>query len=344
MLCCFPNAQNHQIIASLLCSAFQYQDGGLLDRTHIRFFTYSDAIKLLLDAGLIPELLGFVPDPESMPDHPAFARYTPESRAGMLAALEGCRNHLGLDKDRFLRYVSAFQFIFKGRLDPVQEQSFPDPFALTFIVPTSNPQIWGDYLLSSAIFQQEHPHQIIRLNNQNSAAEALANGLREAQNEIVVFVHQDVYLPEGWDRQFCQRILEVEAKYGSFGMIGVNGASRRGRQAVLSGRIVDRQNIFAHPDPLPAQVDTVDDCLFAIHKSQYPGMDSALGWYLYGADLATRYRVHQQGVYIVDALCYHNSERGVQEPPAYTASGHRLAALWPQLLPMVTPRTIISGQ
>ncbi|MBF0183735.1 MAG: methyltransferase domain-containing protein [Magnetococcales bacterium] len=343
-LCCLPNAQNHQIIASLLCGDFQYQDGGLMDRTHIRFFTYANAIKLLLDAGMIPELLGFTPDPENMPDHPAFARYTAESRDGMLAALEACVPHLQQDPVRFKRYLSAFQFIFKGTANRSYDETLPDPFPISFVVPTDNPRILGDYLLMSPIFPWDTPHQVIRVSGQSSAAAALEEGLKQAVHEVVVFVHQDVYLPTHWDRLFCQRLREIEARDRSYGLVGVQGASKRGRQALLSGRIVDRQMTFLHPDPLPAVVDTVDDCLFAFRKSHYPGMDSRLGWYLYGADLACRFRQRQQAVYAVDAPCYHNSRRGLQEPPAYVESSRLLASNWQSELPMVTPRMIIGGQ
>ncbi len=51
-----PNAQHHTLVAALLTGDFQYTDAGLLDRTHLRFFTLSTAFKLLLDAGYAPDL------------------------------------------------------------------------------------------------------------------------------------------------------------------------------------------------------------------------------------------------------------------------------------------------
>jgi SAM-dependent methyltransferase len=48
-----PNIANIEVIADLLFHRrFEYRDAGILDRTHIRFFTERSAVALLQDAGL----------------------------------------------------------------------------------------------------------------------------------------------------------------------------------------------------------------------------------------------------------------------------------------------------
>lgn len=39
VVACIPNAQNWSIIARLVLGDFRYEDSGLLDRTHLRWFT-----------------------------------------------------------------------------------------------------------------------------------------------------------------------------------------------------------------------------------------------------------------------------------------------------------------
>ena len=39
ILACIPNVQHYSVIVSLLRGKWDYQDEGLLDRTHLRFFT-----------------------------------------------------------------------------------------------------------------------------------------------------------------------------------------------------------------------------------------------------------------------------------------------------------------
>lgn len=49
---CVPNIAHWSIIFGLLNGSFEYQDRGLLDRTHMRFFTRSSLRQMLTDAGL----------------------------------------------------------------------------------------------------------------------------------------------------------------------------------------------------------------------------------------------------------------------------------------------------
>jgi SAM-dependent methyltransferase len=65
-----PNIQHHTILAALLRGDFQYTSAGLLDATHLRFFTGSTIVKLFLDAGYEPEIV----DTIRVPAHPGWTR------------------------------------------------------------------------------------------------------------------------------------------------------------------------------------------------------------------------------------------------------------------------------
>jgi hypothetical protein len=51
VLACIPNAQHWTLQARLNCGAFRYEDKGLLDRTHIRWFTRTTIDELFDSAG-----------------------------------------------------------------------------------------------------------------------------------------------------------------------------------------------------------------------------------------------------------------------------------------------------
>jgi len=51
LIASIPNVANYWIRKELLLGRFEYQNSGLLDRGHIRFFTYDSAKKMLVDAG-----------------------------------------------------------------------------------------------------------------------------------------------------------------------------------------------------------------------------------------------------------------------------------------------------
>lgn len=67
-----PNISHAGVIASLLCDDFAYRDTGLLDRTHIHFFTAHTLGKALADAGFVVESFDSV---DTGPWHPEFAEY-----------------------------------------------------------------------------------------------------------------------------------------------------------------------------------------------------------------------------------------------------------------------------
>ena len=51
VVCCIPNAQHWSLQVKLNMGDFRYQESGLLDRTHLRWFTRQTIIELFKDAG-----------------------------------------------------------------------------------------------------------------------------------------------------------------------------------------------------------------------------------------------------------------------------------------------------
>jgi SAM-dependent methyltransferase len=51
ILACLPNAQHWSVQLRLACGLFQYEDAGLLDRTHLRWFTRITALELFQTSG-----------------------------------------------------------------------------------------------------------------------------------------------------------------------------------------------------------------------------------------------------------------------------------------------------
>ncbi|MEO5339181.1 MAG: class I SAM-dependent methyltransferase [Magnetococcus sp. MYC-9] len=319
VLCCIPNMQHYSIFETLICGEFQYQEGGLLDKTHIRFFTYANCIKLLLDAGFIPKIVSQISGPSTNP--------------GLVEALLAAAVYMKQDPWRFSRYLATYQYIFHGVKNPAYAAPLPPPFPISFIVPTNNERILRDYLNSSPIFRGDHPHQLIILPDQSSAAEAVANGLRQAKHDFVVCLHQDVYLPDGWDALFCQRVLQAEAGMDNVGLIGIYGSSARAGTVTQHGSLIDRHEARIDNGPLPAPVGSLDDCLFGFRKAGFPGMDPALKYHLYATDLLCAYRERGQQAVVVDALCYHNPGLGqAGHPPEMADSTRYLMAKWKKLL------------
>jgi hypothetical protein len=95
-----------------------------------------------------------------------------------------------------------------------------------------------------------------------SAGAALNHGARLAANDVVVFVHQDVFL---------HSLVALEAAAGllmrdtSTGIAGATGVTRDGRQL---GLIRDRVVFSGEPLSGLTDVDTLDEVLFMARRQQ----------------------------------------------------------------------------
>ncbi len=62
ILASIPNVAHHTVVRGLVKGRFDYADAGILDRTHLRFFTRASIYELFADAGLQPQRLERVID------------------------------------------------------------------------------------------------------------------------------------------------------------------------------------------------------------------------------------------------------------------------------------------
>jgi SAM-dependent methyltransferase len=328
IICSVPNVQHHSVITALLQSDFQYTTAGLLDVTHLRFFTYSTLIKLLLDAGYAPSLIADIAVP---------------APGRLAAALIPALHELGLHPARTQRYLNAYQYIAQGSpLGWEAERRRGSEEALSFVVCVSDEARLSANLLSSPCLLAGSPHEVIALRHCPSAAEGLNEGLRRANNRLVICVHQDVYLPRGWPERFLDQYRRAEVLFGPIGVAGVYGIARGAAGPCRAGRVVDRDRLLAEEAPLPASVDTLDELLVAIPRGTPMKFDSRLGFHLYATDLCLQ--AHKRGLATValDAMCFHNS-LGVGLPEEFLRGASILRSKWGARLPIVTPCACISA-
>lgn len=322
ILCSMPNLQHHSIIQSLLSGEFQHQNLGVLNKNHIRFFTHAGAIKLMLDVGFIPRDVAVI---------------------GLPASLEFCKSlgpsilHLKHHLILKLRDMSILYYIMEARPNTAYSLVLPRAFPISFIVPTNNERMIRDNLLSSPVFQGDHPHQLIILENKKSAAEAMEEGIRQATHKFVVYLHHDVYLPTRWDDIFCSKVLQAEAQFGNVGVFGVYGINCRDGKAVHSGFVLDRTADLCHGGPFPVQVESLDEVLLGFRRDEFPGTDPNLGYHMYATDIVCAYRERGQSAVVLDAICLHNSPHSNEEAPGFAASTEYFSkSKWKKYFPLIT--------
>jgi hypothetical protein len=175
-----------------------------------------------------------------------------------------------------------------------------------------------------------------------SAATAYNRGLTATDAEIVVFAHQDVFLPHGWETLLLTRIAELERKdpnwalLGSYG-IGCNGALYGPVWSSSIGCIVGRVPTE------PVEVQSFDEHLIVMRRASGLRFDEDLpGFHLYGTDIVQIARKAGLGSYAMALPVIHNDGFKEQLGSDYVAGYRYMQKKWRAELPLETSVVKIS--
>ncbi len=102
---CIPNAQHWSVQARLSTGNFFYERSGLMDRTHLRWFTRTTIATLFANSGYQLELL-----------QPRLIKQEPS--ASLMDAVRAMARSAGGDPDRAESDARAFQYIVRARKQP----------------------------------------------------------------------------------------------------------------------------------------------------------------------------------------------------------------------------------
>jgi precorrin-6B methylase 2 len=101
VIACLPNVQHLSLIVQLLRGQWRYEPEGLLDRTHLRFFTLQSIDEMFTAAGL--RLFDVLPRNQTGPDF-----------AQVLQLLTPLLGALNVDANRFAVRAGAFQYVVRA--------------------------------------------------------------------------------------------------------------------------------------------------------------------------------------------------------------------------------------
>ncbi len=101
VLICMPNVEHWSFADRLLRGAWDYEEQGLFDRTHLRWFNVNTTQRALRDAGLTP--LDAMPRVFDRPQAEAFA-----------TAMRPALDRLGVDPQEYLGRASALQHVWRA--------------------------------------------------------------------------------------------------------------------------------------------------------------------------------------------------------------------------------------
>ena len=157
------------------------------------------------------------------------------------------------------------------------------------------------------------------VSNASSAAHAFNPAMLAAEqlfssNHWLVWVHQDVYLPMGWDLKFAKALQDASSRWPSIAVAGVYGVSGHGPSITRSGHVLDRGKDLREPTPLPALTDSLDELLVAVKVGSGLRMDPELGFDFYGTDLVLQAKEKGMQAAVLDAYCEHWSNTPLALP------------------------------
>ena len=195
-----------------------------------------------------------------------------------------------------------------------------------------------------------------------SAAAAYNAAMREATTDLVVFVHQDVYLPEGWFNSVQKASAVLALKDSNWGVLGVWGVTASGGRAgyvywnglpCQRGLAFDGRPLGGADESLSCarnrsfegvvEVTSLDEVILILRKSSRLQFDESLpGYHLYGTDICLEARRRKMKSYAISAFCIHNTKIGKLLPRQFWQGYLFMRRKWKGELPIVTPCTEIT--
>jgi hypothetical protein len=206
---------------------------------------------------------------------------------------------------------------------------------ITFVVAANDKSILQNNLLASPCLQGVHPHQLIVHEGFTSAASAYNDALAQSLNEIVIFVHQDVYLPEPWLADLATTLQQLDSRDPNWGALGCWGLKQNGDG--YGYLYTPGENVIGRPLEAPEPIQTLDELVLILRRSSGLKFNEQLpGFHLYGTDICLTAAKMGFKSYAISAFCIHNSRQYFELPSDFYECYRHVKRMWREALPIQT--------
>ncbi|MCC6476327.1 glycosyltransferase [bacterium] len=230
-----PNIRNLGIIGKLLEGSWDYQEWGILDSTHLRFFARKNMLELFQSAGIEAELVEIVRDPlfeEKMKNPPAVP--VTLDMGGVILK--------DVTPDD-LNELTAQQLIFVGKLK--QGAQIKQTPKASVVIPVFNNLAYTQKCIESLFVAREStPHEIIVVDDGSTDgtaeylrslgdqirvvthdrnygfARSCNDGARASHGKLVTFLNNDTEVLPGWLDEMA-RMMEQDYSIGIVGNLQI---------------------------------------------------------------------------------------------------------------------------
>ncbi len=197
----------------------------------------------------------------------------------------------------------------------------------------------NDQVLQSCLLKSEDAKsatEVILQRGYPSAALAYNNAIEQAQSDILVFAHQDVYLPKDWIAALGRAIERLNSTDPAWAVLGVYGVRKSGDHV---GHVycAGVQRILGQEFADPQLVSSLDELLLIVRKSSGVRFDERIGGYhFYGTDICLEAQRRGFQAYAISALCIHNTNGYKMLPAQFWRNFFLVRRKWWDVLPVTT--------
>ena len=207
--------------------------------------------------------------------------------------------------------------------------------SLTVVAPVNNEAVLANNLAISPLFRSGDVPLIVK-KNYPSASIAYNEGLDQTDADIVIFAHQDVYIPRDWEQKLLATIRLLESQNQTWGVLGVIGADKNGK-CVGGAWSNGLQRKIESEFICPAPVRSFDEIVLVVRKNSQLRFDEDLpGFHLYGTDIAQSAIKAGFGAYVFDGPVVHNPVWRKKLGKSYIEGWRYLRRKWKAELPIYT--------
>ena len=211
--------------------------------------------------------------------------------------------------------------------------SLIDPPVLDFVVAVNDQQVFEANFARSPILRKTGTHVVVRCGFASASA-AYNSGMSLGTNELVVFCHQDVYLPAAWSDWLTTATAQLAASDPRWAVLGVFGATASGLPMghVWSSGL---QKVLGDKFNAPVPVVSLDEVLIVVRRSSALQFDETFpGYHLFGTDIVQQALRRGLGAYAIWAPVIHNSRPVMYLPREYFAAYDYVRRKWAHRLPI----------
>lgn len=218
--------------------------------------------------------------------------------------------------------------------EPMSERLNTSPFTLVAAV-NSRRMLQENLLASPGVVGQESL-EFLAKEGFTSASLAYNNAIDEARADILVFAHQDIYLPARWFERVHLMIQTLEAAGVQWGVLGVFG-SRKGAPGGLGRVFTNGLGLHGNSIGAPEPVETLDEIVLILRKSSGLRFDSNLPYFhMYGVDICLSAREAGLTNFAIPAFCVHNTHQLLELPAEFYHCYRFIKRKWARYLPIAT--------